>query len=103
VPQLAQCWMRSSPAAVPAQKNAVSGVTCGRMGLTGFSVLVGPDGAGLNLRMRKSMVATGSPAENQVLRVVTNQPSPSTVRLGPVTSRSLARTVSCSPSLRYRW
>src|SRR5579872_1551479 len=43
--------------------------------------------AGRNLRMRKSMMATGSPAENQVLRVVTNQPSPRAVRLGPVTSR----------------
>jgi hypothetical protein len=53
--------------------------------------------------MRKSMAATGSPEENQVLRVVTNQPSPRAVRLGPVTSRSLARTVSCSPSFRYRW
>ena len=50
--------------------------------------------------MRKSIVATGSPAENQVLRVVTNQPSPSAVRLGPVTSSRLARTDSCSPSLR---
>ena len=50
--------------------------------------------------MRKSMVATGSPAENQVLRVVTNQPSPSAVRFGPVTSSSLARTDSCSPVLR---
>ena len=53
--------------------------------------------------MRKSMVATGSSPENQVLRVVTNQPSPSAVRLGPVTSRSLARTDSCSPTFRYRW
>ena len=50
--------------------------------------------------MRKSMVATGSSAENQVLRVVTNQPSPSAVRLGPVTSSSLAWTDSCSPVLR---
>ena len=32
-PQLPQRWMRSSPAAVPAQKNAVSGVISGRMGL----------------------------------------------------------------------
>ena len=56
--------------------------------------------AGRNLRMRKSMVATGSSAENQVLRVVTNQPSPSAVRFGPVTSSSLARTDSCSPVLR---
>ena len=55
---------------------------------------------GRNLRMRKSMVATGSSPENQVLRVVTNQPSPSAVRLGPATSRSLARTDSCSPSFR---
>ncbi len=61
-------------------------------------------GAGLaggrNLRMRKSIVATGSPAANQVLRLVTNQPSPSAVRLGPVMSRSRARTDSCSPSFR---
>ncbi len=45
------------------------------------------------------MVATGSPAEVHVLRVVTNQPSPSAVRLGPVTSTSRAETASCSPSL----
>jgi len=83
------------------------------MWLVGFTRLVGLAVAGeisagltevasggRNLRMRKSMVATGSPAENQVLRVVTNQPTPSAVRLGPVTSRSLARTDSCSPILR---
>ena len=101
-PHLAQRWMRSSPAAVPSQKKAVSGVTSGSMGLVVLVGLacVGGSGAGRNLRMRKSMVATGSPAENQVLRVVTNQPSPSAVRFGPVTSSSLARTDSCSPVLR---
>ena len=98
-PHAAQRWMRSSPAAVPAQKNAVSGVTWGRIGVSVLAGLAG-DGVGRNLRMRKSMVATGSPEENQVLRVVTNQPSPRAVRLGPATSRSRARTDSCSPSLR---
>jgi nitrous oxidase accessory protein NosD len=36
----------------------------------------------------------------QVERVVTNQPSPSAVRLGPVTSSRLARTLTCSPCRR---
>ena len=92
--------MRSSPTAVPAQKKAVSGVTKGRIGLVAglAGVVAGCDGR--NLRIRKSMVATGSLSENQVLLVVTNQPSPRAVRLGPVTSSSLPRTVSCSPSLR---
>src|ERR1700689_5044262 len=141
-PQWPQRWTRSSPAAVPAQKNAVSGVICGRIvepgsdvtglalldeldglaelallyglagldglaGMDGVDELVGPDGVaavdgvacgGRNFRMRKFIVATGSPEENQVLRVVTNQPSPSAVRLGPTTSGSLDRTDSCSPS-----
>src|SRR5437660_82441 len=100
--------MRSSPTAVPAQKKAVSGVTRGRMGLAGFSLVAGvagvagtaDAGGGRNFRMRKSIVATGSLSENQVLLVLTNQPSPRAVRLGPVTFRSLVRTVSCSPSLR---
>ena len=48
------------------------------------------------------MVATGSPAEVHVLLVVTNQPSPSAVRLGPVTSTRRAETASCSPSLTGR-
>jgi hypothetical protein len=49
-PQLAQRWMRSSPAAVPAQKNAVSGVICGR--ITGSGVCPSPGraegGGGMN-------------------------------------------------------
>jgi hypothetical protein len=57
----------------------------------------------LNLSTRKSIVATGSPAELQVLRVVTNHPSPSAVRFGPVTSSSLDRTDSCSPTRTERW
>src|SRR5215468_1001040 len=96
--------MRSSPAAVPSQKKAVSGVTRGCMGLVllvGFTGITGADG-GRNLRILKSIVATGSSAEYQVLRVVTNQPSPSAVRLGPVTSRRAERTESCSPIFRQR-
>ena len=46
------------------------------------------------------MVATGSSPAYQVERVVTNQPSPSAVRLGPVTSSRLARTLTCSPCRR---
>ena len=48
------------------------------------------------------MTATASSPEYQVLRVVTNQPSPSAVRLGPVTSVSSALTASRSPRRRYR-
>ena len=112
VPQSSQRWTRSSPAAVPAQKNSVSGETTGRMtwrsetpgGAEGVaSPWGGLRGSGLNLSTRKSMVATGSPAEVQVLRVVTNHPSPSAVRLGPVTSSSLDWTASCSPTRTGRW
>ncbi len=60
-------------------------------------------GSGRNLSTRKSIVATGSPAEIQVLRVVTNHPSPSAVRLGPVTSSSLDWTARCSPTRTGRW
>jgi hypothetical protein len=59
--------------------------------------------SGLNLSTRKSMVATSSPADVHVLRVVTNQPSPSAVRLGPVTSSSLDWTANCSPTRTERW
>ena len=112
VPHSSQRWTRSSPAAVPAQKNSVSGETTGRMtwlfetpgGAEGVaSPWGGLRGSGLNLSTRKSMVATGSPAELQVLRVVTNHPSPSAVRLGPVTSSSLDWTASCSPTRTERW
>ena len=91
--------MRSSPAAVPAQKNAVSGEAGGRSTATGGAAWACA-GRGRNLRIRKSMVATGSSPAYQVERVVTNQPSPSAVRLGPVTSSRLARTLTCSPCRR---
>src|SRR5882757_9460975 len=116
-PQPPQRWTRSCPAAVPAQKNSVSGETKGRM--TGWVDWAGagarvapsrPEGSpavatfwvAAYLSIRKSMVATGSPAEVHVLLVVTNQPSPSAVRLGPVTSTRRAETASCSPSLTGR-
>ena len=111
VPQSSQRWRRSSPALVPAQKNSVSGETTGRMtwlaatpgGAEGVaSPWGGLRGSGLNLSTRKSMVATGSPSELQVLRVVTNHPSPSAVRLGPVTSSSLDWTARRSPTRTER-
>ena len=98
--------MRSSPAAVPAQKNAVSGDTTGRSTGPAVSsaVTVGPagDGAagGRYFSTRNIIDATGSPATYQVLRVVTNQPSPSAVRFGPVTSSSTVRTLTRSACRR---
>src|SRR5271168_10299 len=51
-PQWPQRWTRSSPTAVPAQKNAVSGVTCGRIvepgsDVTGLALLDGLAGLAL--------------------------------------------------------
>src|SRR5215468_2426853 len=87
-PQPPQRWIRSSPAAVPSQKNAVSGEMTGRS--TSLAAGAGGPGAGRgrggrNFRIRNSIDATGSVPTYQVLRVVTNQPSPSAVRFGPVT------------------
>ena len=45
----------------------------------------GPVRAGRNFSIRNSIDATASVPTYQVLRVVTNQPSPSAVRFGPVT------------------
>ena len=65
------------------------------------SVTGGPDwAAGRNFRIRNIIEATTSVPTYQVLRVVTNQPSPSAVRFGPVTSSRLERTVTCSPGRR---
>ncbi len=99
--------MRSSPSAVPAQKNAVSGDTTGRS--TAAAADTGPaapaaDGGrtagGRYLSTRNIIEATGSSVTYQVLLVVTNQPSPSAVRFGPVTSSSTVRTLTCSPCRR---
>src|SRR6266568_986336 len=57
---------------------------------------------GRNFSSLNIIVATGSAATYQVLRVVTNQPSPSEVCFGPVTLSRLVRTVTCSPCRRYR-
>src|SRR5215831_10363497 len=94
-PQPPQRWIRSSWRAVPCQKKAVSGVTTGRStsaaaaggpGRADRSLAGGPDGAGgRNFRIRNIIDATASVPTYQVLRVVTNQPSPSAVRFGPVT------------------
>src|SRR5690349_20888092 len=81
-PQSPQRWIRNSPASAPAQKNAVSGLTTGRIGAAGGG---GGPAPGRNLRTRNRISATGSPSTSQVLPVVTNQPSPSAVRLGPAT------------------
>ena len=56
--------------------------------------------AGRNFRIRNSIVATGSLPAYHVLIVVTNQPSPSDVRFGPVTLSSRDRTSTCSPCRR---
>src|SRR5262245_15113677 len=77
-----QRWIRSSPAAVPAQKNAVSWLTTGR------STPVGAGGDGRNFRIRNIISATGSSPTYQVDSVVTNHPSPRAVRFGPDTSAS---------------
>ena len=45
-------------------------------------------------------MATGSVPAYHVLIVVTNQPSPSDVRFGPVTLSSRDRTSTCSPCRR---
>jgi hypothetical protein len=63
-------------------------------------VVDGTAGRGRNFRIRNSIDATASVPTYQVLRVVTNQPSPSDVCFGPVTSCRLARTVTCSPGRR---
>ena len=60
-------------------------------------------GRGRNLSTRQSISATGSSPEYQTFLVLTNQPSPSAVRFGPVTSASSERTLSSSPCRRYRW
>src|SRR5215469_13262642 len=111
-PHAPQRWMRSSPAWVPAQKNSVSGETGGRMaGAVGAAAAGAAPAAasaeagaaavgGRNFSTRQSISATGSSPEYQTFFVVTNQPSPSAVRLGPDTSVSSARTLSSSPSRR---
>src|SRR5215469_6653986 len=107
--------MRSSPACVPAQKNSVSGETGGRMADAASAAAGGAGAAtasaasaeaggaaagGRNFSTRQSISATGSSSEYQTFLVVTNQPSPSAVCLGPDTSVSSARTLSSSPSRR---
>ena len=76
-PQPPQRWIRSSPAAVPSQKNAVSRETdrpqhvARRLGRRLVAAPAGTSGSG---------TASSRPARcptYQVLRVVTNQPSPS--------------------------
>jgi hypothetical protein len=96
-PQSPQRWIRSSPAAVPAQKNAVSREMAGRS-----TSAVEGDGevGGWNFSIRHRIDATGSVPTYQVFRVVTNQPSPSDVRFGPVMPSMTARTVTCSPCRR---
>src|SRR6202165_1545261 len=95
-PHPPQRWIRSSPAAVPAQKNAVSRETAGRRTSTSGATGLGDPG-GRYFSTRNIIDATASVPTYQVLRVVTNQPSPSAVRLGPVTLSRLERTVTCSP------
>ncbi len=100
--------MRNSPAAVPAQKNAVSGDTTGRStapaagSATPAALAAAGGGAagGRYFSTRNIIEATGSSATYQVLLVVTNQPSPSAVRFGPVTSCSVVRTLTRSPCRR---
>ena len=58
VPHEVQCWIRSWCARAPSNQNALSWVSagCGRGGRGALR------SGGRNLRMRKRMVATGSPA-----------------------------------------
>ena len=87
---------------MPSQKNLVSGEMTGR--ITGPAAVPPRDpggwAGGRNFRIRKSMVATTSSPLDQVLRVVKNQPSPSAVRLGPVSPARLTRSASFSPCRR---
>ena len=87
---------------MPSQKNAVSAETTGRSTSPAVPAAVPAGAVGRNFSTRNRIDATASAPAYQVLRVVTNQPSPSAVRFGPVTPSRLERTVSCSPGRRYR-
>lgn len=80
----------------PAQKNSVSRLTIGATDAV-------TAGFGLNFRIRNIISATASSPTRHVLRVVTNQPSPSAVYFGPTTSSSRLVTASRSPGWRWRW
>ena len=83
-PQPPQRWIRSSPGggALPEERGVW--LTTGREA-PGRRRRPWPAArpAGRNFSTRNSIVATGSSPAYQVLRVVTNQPSPSAVRFGP--------------------
>ncbi len=112
-PHCPQRWTRSSPCCVPAQKNAVSGETTGGRMTAPVCPAAASRGVAAPRRPRRRPrpepehppvhLATGSSPEYQTFLVLTNQPSPSAVRLGPVTSASPDRTLSSSPCRRYRW
>ncbi len=99
---------------MPSQKNAVSRGTTGRSisppagsgppaavtgdGEGGMGMRAG--GGGRNFSTRHVIDVTASWPTYQVFRVVTNQPSPSAVRFGPVTLSRLDRMLTCSPCRR---
>lgn len=98
-------WMRSSCALTPSQKKAVSRDDAGRIMVagsrsSGTGDAAASDSRGLNLRMRQFISATSSSPTRQMMCWLMNQPSPSAVCLGPITSPISEVMLTCSPGRR---
>src|SRR5664280_138333 len=102
VPQFEHRWINSLCSLAPSKKNRLSWVRAGR-GRLGLTLSSGAFSLGLNLRMRNSMVATGSPFWSVYSdRVVTKWPTPNPVAFSPDTESMTEVTWSWSPGTNGR-